>query len=45
MNEVNQKTLASPVKFNGISLHSEQKSEITINPAKENAGIIFKRID
>ena len=45
MNEVNQKTLASPVKFTGIGLHSGQKSEITINPAKENEGIIFKRID
>ena len=45
MNEVNQKTLVSPVKFNGIGLHSGQKSEITINPAKENEGIIFKRID
>ena len=45
MNEVNQKTLVSPVKFSGIGLHSGQKSEITINPAKENEGIIFKRID
>ena len=45
MNEVNQKTLVSPVKFTGIGLHSGQKSEITINPAKENEGIIFKRID
>ena len=45
MNEINQKTLVSPVKFNGIGLHSGQKSEITINPAKENEGIIFKRID
>ena len=45
MNEVYQKTLISPVKFNGIGLHSGQKSEITINPAKENEGIVFKRID
>ena len=45
MNEVYQKTLTSPVKFNGIGLHSGQNSEITINPAKENEGIIFKRID
>ena len=45
MNEINQKTLVSPVKFSGIGLHSGQKSEITINPAKENEGIIFKRID
>ena len=45
MNEINQKTLVSPVKFNGIGLHSGQKSEITINPAKENEGIVFKRID
>ena len=45
MNEINQKTLVSPVKFNGIGLHSGQNSEITINPAKENEGIIFKRID
>ena len=45
MNEINQKTLVSPVKFSGIGLHSGQKSEITINPAKENEGIVFKRID
>ena len=45
MNEIYQKTLVSPVNFNGIGLHSGQKSEITINPAKENEGIIFKRID
>ena len=45
MNEVYQKTLVSPVKFTGIALHSGQKSEITINPAKENEGIVFKRID
>ena len=45
MQEIYQKTIYEPVTFNGIGLHSGKKSKITILPAKENEGIIFKRID
>ena len=45
MNDIYQKTLAEPVTFNGIGLHSGQASKITIFPADDNQGIIFKRTD
>ncbi len=45
MNSIFQKTLTKPVKFQGIGLHSGKKSEITLLPAEENQGIIFKRTD
>ena len=40
-----QKTLSQSVSFTGISLHSGFKTFINLKPAKENTGIIFKRID
>jgi UDP-3-O-[3-hydroxymyristoyl] N-acetylglucosamine deacetylase / 3-hydroxyacyl-[acyl-carrier-protein] dehydratase len=33
------------VSFAGIGLHTGIQSTLTINPAKENSGIIFRRID
>ena len=45
MQSVNQKTLSNPVSFEGVGLHSGQNSKVTINPGKEDQGIIFKRID
>ena len=45
MNFEFQKTLMTPVSFNGIGLHSGKSSKITILPADENKGIVFKRID
>ncbi len=45
MNSIFQKTLTKPVKFQGIGLHSGKKSKITLLPAEENQGIIFKRTD
>ncbi len=45
MNTIFQKTLSKPVKFEGIGLHSGKNSKITLLPAKENQGIIFKRTD
>ncbi len=45
MNFEFQKTLMTPVSFNGIGLHSGNNSKITILPADENKGIVFKRID
>ena len=45
MNSVYQKTLSKEVRFNGIGLHSGKKSEIRLLSAKEDSGVIFKRID
>ena len=45
MIEIFQKTLCEPISFEGIGLHSGKNSKITILPAKENQGIIFKKID
>jgi len=45
MNSIFQKTLTKPVKFQGIGLHSGKKSKITLLPAEENQGVIFKRTD
>ncbi|MCJ7802023.1 MAG: UDP-3-O-acyl-N-acetylglucosamine deacetylase [Candidatus Marinimicrobia bacterium] len=40
-----QKTICSKVSLDGIGLHTGIKSTINIKPAKENRGIVFKRID
>jgi UDP-3-O-[3-hydroxymyristoyl] N-acetylglucosamine deacetylase len=45
MHEEFQKTIKEIVTFNGIGLHSGQKSRITIYPGKNDQGIIFKRTD
>ena len=45
MLEVYQKTINSPISFEGIGLHSGKKSKITIFPGQNDQGIIFKRVD
>ena len=40
-----QKTLQKKVSFSGIGLHSGKISKINILPAKEDEGIVFKRVD
>ncbi len=40
-----QGTIKIPVSFKGRGLHTGKRSQITVNPADENSGIIFKRID
>jgi UDP-3-O-[3-hydroxymyristoyl] N-acetylglucosamine deacetylase len=45
MSILNQKTLKKAVKFEGVGLHTGEKTSITILPSKPNTGIIFKRID
>ena len=45
MFEIYQKTLTKQVSFKGIGLHSGRRSIINVLPAKENSGIIFKRVD
>ncbi len=45
MNNIFQKTLSKKVSFKGIGLHSGENSTINLHPAKEDKGIIFKRVD
>lgn len=40
-----QKTICGKVSLNGLGLHTGINSTLNIQPAKENSGIIFKRLD
>lgn len=40
-----QRTIAAPVTFRGVGLHTGEKAELTLRPAPENHGYIFKRTD
>jgi len=40
-----QKTLKNSIKFTGVGLHSGAKVNLELKPAKDDAGIVFKRID
>ena len=45
MSLLNQKTLNSCVKFNGVGLHTGKEVSINILPSEPNTGILFKRTD
>ena len=45
MYDIYQKTLSKKAVFKGIGLHSGDVSTINVIPAKENEGIVFKRVD
>lgn len=40
-----QGTVSSPIIFKGKGLHTGRRSRITIHPAMENTGIVFRRVD
>ena len=40
-----QKTLKRKANFEGIGLHSGKVAKVSLTPAPENSGIIFKRTD
>lgn len=40
-----QRTLKKSIHFEGIGLHTGQKVSVRINPAAENSGILFSRMD
>ncbi|MGD0826930.1 MAG: UDP-3-O-acyl-N-acetylglucosamine deacetylase [Desulfobaccales bacterium] len=40
-----QKTLAQPLSFRGIGLHSGRRVEVTLYPASANQGVFFVRAD
>ncbi len=45
MLEIYQKTLPNDFSFKGIGLHSGKESNLLVRPAKEDIGIVFKRVD
>lgn len=45
MEEASQRTIAAPVTLRGTGLHSGQSVEMTLRPASEGAGIVFRRVD
>ena len=40
-----QQTLAKPEQISGIALHTGVRATLCLNPAPENTGIVFRRID
>jgi len=42
---IKQRTLKNSIKATGVGLHSGEKVYLTLRPAPENTGIIFRRID
>ena len=40
-----QQTLASAISFSGKGLHTGLQVDMTVHPAEENTGIIFRRVD
>tara|TARA_B100000035_G_scaffold302157_1_gene299488 strand:+ start:6769 stop:7695 length:927 start_codon:yes stop_codon:yes gene_type:complete len=45
MQSIYQKTLSNNLSFEGIGLHSGKKTNLLVKPAKEDVGIVFKRVD
>ena len=40
-----QQTLKEPVSLQGVGLHTGADTTVTINPAPDNPGIVFARVD
>lgn len=40
-----QKTIATQVSCSGIGLHSGKKVQLSLTPAPDNTGIVFRRVD
>ena len=45
MSYLTQKTIKQNIKISGIGLHTGQRVNLFIKPAKPNHGVVFKRID
>jgi len=42
---LNQRTLKNEIRATGVGLHTGQKVFLTLRPAPENTGIVFRRVD
>ena len=45
MSILNQKTLATPIEFEGVTLHKGKHAKMRVLPSIPNSGIVFKRTD
>lgn len=45
MSKIQQRTLKQSINAVGVGLHKGEKVELTLRPAPENTGIIFRRVD
>ena len=44
-NNIYQNTINAPISFNGVGIHSGKAVNMTLFPADDDFGIVFKRID
>src|SRR4030095_15768335 len=42
---MHEQTIASPIEFNGIGLHTGARATVRILPAPAGKGIVFRRVD
>jgi UDP-3-O-[3-hydroxymyristoyl] N-acetylglucosamine deacetylase len=42
---MHEQTLAKPIEFSGIGLHTGERARLRILPAPEGKGIVFRRVD
>ena len=42
---VKQRTLKNSIRASGVGLHTGRKVYMTLRPAAENSGIVFRRVD
>ncbi len=45
MSILNQKTIATPIEFEGVTLHKGKHAKMRVLPSIPNSGIVFKRTD
>jgi UDP-3-O-[3-hydroxymyristoyl] N-acetylglucosamine deacetylase len=45
MGMISQRTLKNPIKATGVTVHSGERAELTLRPAPEDTGIVFRRVD
>jgi len=45
MAKIRQRTLKNIIKATGVTVHSGERAEITLKPAPEDTGIVFRRVD
>ena len=43
--QTKQQTLSAPISFSGKGLHTGVTVSMTVNPAADNNGIAFRRVD
>ena len=42
---IKQRTIKQPISVAGIGLHKGEKVNMTLRPAPENFGVVYRRVD